>query len=264
MFQQRCSNGQGNDQHVSTSAHSVGCFPAEIRVILLGTPWRNAFLKWLLIVLNVVLEIAQAVFTQEKEQGKMHRRIYLSLSISTSCACLLMSLFETCHKAMSSRVECRRMGCCWWWWFHSQGRLFGTLALYFGIICSLVQLVVNLIAKFTKKDLIKFDPMALEFALCHLGATIIASRENTGLSREHELMGGTPTIIASIENSSSLRVRQHIGGTPAIIPSRENTSLLPIVLECNIHGDNEAEPMLVHDLNRLVYQCPRCRMESLT
>uniref|UniRef100_A0A7C9DBY4 Disease resistance N-terminal domain-containing protein n=1 Tax=Opuntia streptacantha TaxID=393608 RepID=A0A7C9DBY4_OPUST len=144
------------------------------------TPRGKASLKWVFIVLNVVFEVCQAALSQEAGQGKISRPIYLTLSIITSCLCLIMSLVEAyCEGRRSEVVWQKRGGCCWFYHPGEQGRLFGRFSLYFGIICSMVQLIINLIAKFIRKDFLKFDYVPLLLSVGYMLAAFIESQGKT-------------------------------------------------------------------------------------
>ncbi|KAJ8452543.1 hypothetical protein Cgig2_000132 [Carnegiea gigantea] len=160
----------------------VKCFGAASEVISSRPHGRKlkAFLRWLFIILNVAIEVYQATIDQEEAKGKMGRQNYLKWSIITSTFCLLMSLLEAVYEGRSSGAVWRRRGyCCW---FYAQGRLFGKFFLYFGIISSVIQLVVNLTAKYTNQDFIKFDYVPLSLAMGHFVAAMFASREKASLS----------------------------------------------------------------------------------
>lgn len=160
----------------------VKCFGAVSKVISSRPHGRKlkAFLRWLFIILNVAIEVYQATINQEEAQGKMGRQNYLKWSIITSSVCLLMSLVEAVYDGRSSGAVWRRRGyCCW---FYAQGRLFGKFFLYFGIISSMIQLVINLSASYTNQDFVKFDYVPLLLAMGHFVAAMFASREKAGLS----------------------------------------------------------------------------------
>lgn len=150
-----------------------GKFTWLVTRVMSKTLGNKAFLKWVFIVLNVIVELCQATFTQEAAQGKMGHHYYLKLSIITSSICLTMSLVETFHEGY--------MGFCYPG-NRIQGRDFARFSLYFGLVSSMIQLILNLVAKFTKKSIIKFDYVPLLLSVCYLAAEIIASREKTSLA----------------------------------------------------------------------------------
>ncbi|KAJ8450979.1 hypothetical protein Cgig2_032604 [Carnegiea gigantea] len=159
-----------------SNAQSAGRFGTATRAILSRKLERKALLRWVFIVLNVVFEVCQAALAQEVPH--LGRQFYLKLSIITSSVCLMMSLVEAFHEGRSSGVVWQKRGhCCWFYYPGTRGRLFGRFSLYFGIICSMIQLLVNLIEKFTGKDLIKFDFVPLLLSVCYLVAAMIAPHE---------------------------------------------------------------------------------------
>lgn len=172
-----------SSSHFPSNGVIAEFFVAVSKVISSAPRGRKlkAFLRWLFIILNVVTEVYQATIDQEEAQGKMGRQNYLKWSIITSSVCLLMSLVEAVYEGRSSGAAWRRRGyCCW---FYAQGRLFGKFFLYFGIISSMIQLVVNLTANYTNQDFIKFDYVPLLLAVGHFVAAMFASREDLiGLS----------------------------------------------------------------------------------
>ena len=154
----------------------TGCFGTPTRAILPKKLRHKAFLRWVFIVLNVVFEVCQAALAQEA--AHLGRRFYLKLSVITSSVCLMMSLVEAFHEGRSKGVVWQKRGhCCWFYYPGTQGRLFGRFSLYFGIICSMIQLVLNVIEKLTRKALIKFDIVPLLLSVCYLVAAMVASPE---------------------------------------------------------------------------------------
>ncbi|KAK9690942.1 hypothetical protein RND81_09G165200 [Saponaria officinalis] len=137
---------------------------------------NKTILKWVIIVLNVFIEIFQAALSQESSQGKIKRGIYLKLCIITSLICLMMSIFEIIHEGKSKGAICVRRGyCC-----AIEGELFGNFAIYFGLISSLIQLIVSVTQKCTRRgNVIKFDYLPLLLSICYLIAALIGSRKGT-------------------------------------------------------------------------------------
>lgn len=172
--EQNRDQGNYNSFLVSNSLFHV------LRKLRPKTLGNKDFLKWVFIVLNVLVEFFQAVFAQEKNNGKIGRQTYLKLSIITSSICLMMVLVEAFHDGKRYGVVWQQRGyCCWFYYPGNEGRLFGKFSLYFGLISSMIQLIINLTEKLAKKDLVKFDYMPLLLAVCYLAAAIIASREKT-------------------------------------------------------------------------------------
>lgn len=178
-------------QQLGTSSLLKGTFQVEeqhrdqgnklfdiLKIVRSKTLANKSFFKWVFTVLNVLLELWQATLSQEKNEGKMGRQNYLKLSIITSLICSMIALFETFHEGKRCGVVWKRRGnCCWFFYPGNEGRLFGRFSLYFGLISSMVQLIINLIEEVSKKDVVQFDYLPLLLAICYLVATMVASRE---------------------------------------------------------------------------------------
>lgn len=136
------------------------------------------------IFLNVIFEACKLTLAQEKNQRKIGKQTYLSLSVITTSICLIIALIEAFHEGKKYGVVWQKRGiCCWFYYPGNQGRVFGKVSLYFAIISSIIELILNLIAKLAKKDSgVQFDYMPLLLAICYLVAAISGSREDTSIA----------------------------------------------------------------------------------
>ncbi|KAL9238304.1 hypothetical protein vseg_012741 [Gypsophila vaccaria] len=160
--------------HVDRKYRHISSFNVHQRTIVSSVLRNKTLFKWVIIVLNVFIEVSQAALSQESSRGRIKREIYIKISIVASSICLMMSIFDIFHEAKSKGVTCVRRGnCCWF-----EGELFGDFALYFGLISSLIQLIVSITQKCTRRgSIIKFDYLPLLLSVCYLIAALIGSRK---------------------------------------------------------------------------------------
>lgn len=177
FFQAKEGNQEGNSNHgtkpliYSTSLTKHYSF---IKKALEFVNKKWIFFKWILIVLNVVIEVCQATFSQENAQGKLSTPFYLKLNILTSAFCLMISLVETIHEGKKSKVVWRTRGYVGWFYYPGrERRLFGRFSLIFGVFSSMVQLCINLVALVINKNFLKFDTLPLLLSFGYLVAAMV-------------------------------------------------------------------------------------------
>lgn len=206
---------QGNCQDFSfdlekQSGDQGNCSPKYfdmLKAIMSRTLGNKNFLKWVFIVLNVLVEICQATFAQEAAQGNIRRHIYLKLSIVTSTICLVMSVLEILQEVKESEVVWQKRGhCCWFYYVGMEGKLFGRFSLYFGVISSMIQLIINVTEKLFKKDIIKFDYLPLLLAVCYFAAAAIASCQKNSSAIVRCKVHGSNTVVGAYVEGQKCRV----------------------------------------------------------
>uniref|UniRef100_A0A803LY73 Uncharacterized protein n=1 Tax=Chenopodium quinoa TaxID=63459 RepID=A0A803LY73_CHEQI len=125
---------------------------------------------------HVVIEVCQATFSQENAQGKLNTPFYLKLNTITSAFCLMISIIETIHEKKKSKVVWQKNGCFCLGWFYYPGRerrIFGRFSLIFGVVSSMVQLCINLVALVMNKNFLKFDILPLLLSFGYLVAAMV-------------------------------------------------------------------------------------------
>lgn len=146
-----------------------------LKLVNINVKW--VFFKWVFIVVNVVIEVCQATLAQENAIGKLSTPFYLKLSVITSSICLMISLVEAIHEGKESKVVWRKRGCFGWFYYpgarQEQRRLFARFALIFGVVSSMVQCCINLIALVINKSFVKFETLPLLLSSGYLVAALV-------------------------------------------------------------------------------------------
>lgn len=122
-------------------------------------------------LLNVGIELCQALLSQETS--------YRRLGVVLAFICLVFSVVEMVYEAKRDRVEWKKRGGCYWFYYpRRNGKVFGTLKLWFGLVSSIAQVCLNLATLETKRAVLKFDYMGLLLSVFYLMAWF-GGRETT-------------------------------------------------------------------------------------
>lgn len=143
-----------------------------LRFEILNKKW--VFFKWLFVVLNVVIEVCQAMFSQENAQGNISTSFYIKMSIITSAFCVIISLIEMIYEGKKANVAWRNRGYLGWFYYPGrQRKLFGRFSLIFGVVSSMIQFFINLVELVINKNFLKFDTLPLLLSSGYLVAALV-------------------------------------------------------------------------------------------
>lgn len=169
----QCHNGSPEYQISSTNSSSWIKFMSRIRSKM-TMDRKNDAVKWLVIIVNVGLELCQAVASTEEEDGRIGGKLYRDLTAVCSWICLVVSTAEFVYEAKKNGAKWRkRRGryCFYYPGIHT--RVFGGFLLWFGLISSTIQFCLNTAALVVERAVVKFDYLALLLAICLLVAAFI-------------------------------------------------------------------------------------------
>lgn len=112
---------------------------------------EKALFKWIIIVLNVIIELCQAILSQDLAEGVINKSHYGKLSLISASICLITSILDIVFEAIEGGVRWRRRGLFPWFYYPGKrGPRFGTFWLGFGLVSSTIQFGFNLVGYVTK------------------------------------------------------------------------------------------------------------------